>query len=51
MSEQAVANWDKQVEQWRRDSGAPTPDQITEAEALVDAFMKRQARREARHAA
>ncbi|MEU2040501.1 hypothetical protein [Nocardia niwae] len=51
MSEQAVAGWDKQVQQWHRDNGAPTPDQITEAEALVEAFMKRQASREASHAA
>ncbi|WP_280491986.1 hypothetical protein [Nocardia asiatica] len=51
MSEQAVADWDKQVEQWHRDNAAPTPDQINQAQALVDAFMKRQARREARHAA
>jgi hypothetical protein len=51
MSEQVVAEWDKQVQQWHRDNGAPTSDQIAKAEALVDAFMKRQAGREARRVA
>ncbi len=51
MSEQAVADWDKQVQQWHRDNGAPRSDEIAKAEALVDAFMKRQAGREARRVA